>query len=168
MTQEQKEMLIKDICGRLAYGLKVQVDMSIDSSTYSDIVTVKGIMQDAIFHDTIDIKTQNAPKFSIDNSNIENVKPILFPMRAINQDMEIRWKDVNIGNTIYRNFEHDFYVDSDGDICIEMDDANYVYRNEYCSIIDVFNQYHIDYRNLIGQGLAISALDLSENPYNKK
>ena len=145
MTQQDKELLIKDLCARLPYGVKVNEGEDIYSVNVHLISSVESTLNYYI--------TKDCP-----------IKPILFPMSAITQEIEVNGKEVGIEEIINKHFEHYYFIDSEGDICIA-DGEEYVYCREYRFIIDAFNKYHIDYRGLIDKGLAISVFDLPENPY---
>lgn len=157
MTPEQKELLIKDLCARLPYGVK-----GIDTryGKPNEFHTITGVTYIPVFGYSINFDNG-------DNSYLEHnsFKPILFPLSAINQEIEVNGEKVKISRKINNNFAHRFFIDDDGDISIDEDDASYVYLQEYSFILDAFNKYHIDYRGLIDKGLAISVFDLPENPY---
>lgn len=141
MTKQDKELLITDLCARLPYGVKVG--------------DIRGIRTLKEFNSNT-LAALDKYKF----------KPILFPMSAIYETIEVGSERVCVMDIIEDNFQHSgFYIEKDGDIDIERTGASYVFLEEYRFIIDTFNLYHIDYRNLIGKGLAISVFDLSENPY---
>lgn len=159
MTQQDKELLIKDLCARLPYGVKVQTP-DIDRGNCHKFESGIFTLHEINIYGLVEIFEEEIGVISI-----EDIKPILFPMSAINQEIEVNGEKVKIYGIINNNFNHRFFIDSDGDISIEGDDASYVYLKEYSFILDTFHRYHIDYRNLIGKGLAISVFDLPENPY---
>ena len=72
MTQEDKELLLKDLCTRLQYGVKIQVNDKIES--------LEGI-------NVLD----NAVEYgSFLSSEIEEVKPYLFPLSNMTDE---EWED---------------------------------------------------------------------------
>lgn len=147
MTQQDKQLLITDLCARLPYGVKVSEGEDIYSVNVHLISSVDSTLNYYI--------TKDCP-----------IKPILFPLSALTQEIEVNGEKVKIYGIINNNFDHKFFIDSAGDISLEGDDyVSYVFLAEYSFILDAFNKYHIDYRNLIGKGLAISVFDLPENPY---
>lgn len=155
MTEEYKDLLIKDLYTRLPYGVKSQNRwIDINKNEYLYIDKIKWIDENYI-------RTDGEGKYYF----LERVKPILFPLSAINQEIEVNGEKVKIYSIVDNNFEHRFFIDNDGDISIEGDNASYIYLHEYIFILDTFNRYHIDYRGLIDKGLAISVYDLPENPY---
>ena len=64
MTQENKELLLKDLCARLAYGVKVLYD----NKAY-DVDYVSGKYEE--------IKLDIPDNYTLD---ISNIKPYLFPL----------------------------------------------------------------------------------------
>ena len=76
MTQEDKELLIKDICGRLPYGIKASCYGAEEEREIWDeieCVTLDGY---------VDIGQYSLP--------IENIKPILLPMSSMTEE---EWED---------------------------------------------------------------------------
>lgn len=152
MTPEQKELLIKDLCARLPYGVK-----GIDTryGKPNEFHTITGVTYIPVFGYSINFDNG-------DNSYLEHnsFKPILFPLSAINQEIEISGEKV----CVIRKIEDiQLAIDETGDL--DTEDIWSINPYEYIKIPDTFNRYHIDYRNLIGKGLAISVFDLPENPY---
>ena len=74
MEKQNKELLLKDICGRLPYDIKVLYNNKVYSIDY-----VSGIYEE--------IKLDN----SNDNYtlNISNVKPYLFPLSSMTEEQQI-------------------------------------------------------------------------------
>ena len=70
MTQEDKELLLKDLCARLSYGVKIQVNDNIE--------TVEGIN---ILDSIIEFGTYMV-------CDIEEVKPYLFPMSSMTEEQK--------------------------------------------------------------------------------
>ena len=75
MTQEDKELLLKDICARLPYGVKVNNEIQGDFEVY-------GFCENYIFVRT----TTSHADFSI-----ENIKPYLFPLSSMTKEQEKEW-----------------------------------------------------------------------------
>jgi hypothetical protein len=71
MTQEQKELLLKDICCRLPYGVKIQTD-------YTDIKILEGIQ----FPNYIGISDGY---YSLDDVEC---KPYLFPISSMTEEQK--------------------------------------------------------------------------------
>ena len=112
MTQEDKQLLLVDLCSRLLYGVKV-------------ITTVGGEIRN-------DKEQLNFAQLSLFEAGYEDVKPYLFPMSSITREQEIA-------------------------ICAIQDMG----LSYYHLIIDHYNEWHLDYRGLIGKGLAIDCTNLN-------
>lgn len=70
MKQEDKELLLKDLCGRLPYGVKISVKARVE--------TLEGI-------DTLDNVVEYSSYLS---SGIEEVKPYLFPLSSMTDEQK--------------------------------------------------------------------------------
>jgi len=138
MTQEEKELLIKDICARLQSGLICSIYREDDEGFGWRDAECKGYFKNKdnyefYFEDIITI------------DNIERLKPYLIPFSSMTEEEK----------SIYLSY-------------CECDDGDYIGETIYFNTIESFdylNQIHIDYRNLIPKGLAIEA---PENMYNTK
>jgi hypothetical protein len=76
MTQEQKNLLISDLCGRLPYGVKISVEARVE--------TLEGI-------DMIDYVVGYSSWLS---SGIEDVKPYLLPLSSMTEEQKEEHKDL--------------------------------------------------------------------------
>ena len=79
MTQEDKELLIKDLCTRLPYGVKVNNEIQGDFVIY-------GVCENYVFARTIN----NHADF-----HIENIKPYLFPLSSMTEEQKMFLKQQN-------------------------------------------------------------------------
>ena len=72
MEQEEKDrdLLLRDLCARLAYGVKIQVPYDICSGYYTETVW------------TID----NDEPFYVNGRGIEYIKPYLFPLSSMTDE----------------------------------------------------------------------------------
>ena len=77
MTQEHKELLLKDLCSRLPYRVKISVNNNIES--------LQGI-------NVLDNVVEYGSFLS---SGIEEVKPYLFPLSSITEEQEEEYNDLN-------------------------------------------------------------------------
>lgn len=134
MTQEQKDLLIKDLCARLPYGVMLKHIstekpfklFSIKRDEYASYkkdgveLAVNGIYYDWYVNDTYhDIELY--------------IKPYLFPLSSMTEEQK----------------------KEEYEICKE-----YIIGYE-SNLIDFYNKYHLDYRGLIPKGLAIDATGLN-------
>ena len=143
MTQEDKELLLKDICARLPYGVKVLVDnkhwCDFDGHTPSKI--------------TFD----NSYRLLFLGTKLGYVKPYLFPLSSMTEEEFVELK-------VFA----DLIYESDTLELVEWND-NYKTLEfwleevpSYCviKVFDWLNKNHFDYRGLIEKGLAIDATGL--------
>lgn len=138
MTQEEKDLLIKDLCARLPYGVKAQVKYPINTNGEC-IITTKEITSvncslDIVQAENIDI---------IVGYYIFEVKPYLFPLSSMTEEQRKEYESLCIKNTsectdLYSIvFPKDYYD--------TVESIDYLYKN------------HIDIRGFIPMGLAIDA-----------
>lgn len=154
MTQEDKQLLITDLCARLPYGVKV-ITPDIDRGNCHKFESGVFTLHEINIYGLAEIFEEEIGVISV-----EDIKPILFPLSAINQEIEVNGEKV----CVRRNIEDiQLTIDETGDL--DTDDIWSINPYEYIKVPDTFNRYHIDYRGLIDKGLAISVLALPENPY---
>lgn len=75
MTKEEKQLLFKDLCARLPYGVKAEL--------HGEVCTVLGYYNDFDFDDFV-ILTSNTPTGQ--QTNIANIKPYLRPMSSMTDE----------------------------------------------------------------------------------
>lgn len=76
MTQEDKELLFKDLCARLPYEVKLQFSYVITSPAI-----LKGIDKDFIECDIVVCE-------------LEDIKPYLFPLSSMTEEQEYQYREV--------------------------------------------------------------------------
>lgn len=141
MKQEDKELLLKDLCARLPYNVKVKFKYVINSP---EIVT--GIN----FYNEIIIESDNAV------CEIEDVKPYLFPFtndlldKATEESINCYVKLITLDCDLYNNESEK----------LEQEKLS-LKAKEYTSIVDYCYKNHIDINRLIPKGLAIDATRLN-------
>lgn len=138
MTQEEEDILLKDLSTRLPYGVKVQLSTN----------EVGILHQIAKGTCTIFIKNRITPPDFFDVS-INDIKPYLFPSSPMTKDQMIELS--NISNAIY-------IYPSDAEIVVSRARENLL---QFVPVFDWLNKNHFDYRGLISEGLAIDATDLN-------
>ena len=137
MTQEDKELLLRDLCARLPYGLCVQDEYGeIDYVNYNDVH----------FANYFD---------SILNGK---VKPYLRLMSSMTEE---EWEELNCIGHIVPLYDGSFGVDMRA-YC-KNSQPHYRRFSEFSTIEDWLNAHHFDYRGLIEKGLANEA---SEEMYS--
>ena len=146
MTQEDKELLFKDLCARLPYGVIV--------------VTPKGRgyvcnINLTIFDYELGV---NINPIIRDPFSINDVKPYLFPLSSMTKEQEKEIQEI-IGNPDYACIIRKTdglelwlnFIDTDPTISL---DAIF-------EVQDYLNKNHFDYRGLIEKGLAIDVTGLN-------
>lgn len=135
MTQEEKQLLLKDICSRLPYGVKM-----------SNINAI---------HNGLDL-----PPFTIDISDYKTSNPLIIinswylpwlrPMSSMTEEekkqfFKLKQMSVTVIVPNANRLEVEYIVDLEDD----GDGLNHLY--------DWLNAHHFDYRGLIEKGLALKA-----------
>ena len=145
MTQEDKDLLLRDLCARLPYGVKMQ--KSNEQNVFVDLYAIN------LNNYTIDFYTYKGKSLTIANTSklarygILLYKPCLFPMSSMTEEQLYELREMF-------GFEIEF---SDGSIELSTFHHNCLGYLEMVSMFDWFNKNHFDYRGLIPKGLAIDA-----------
>ena len=133
MTTEQKQLLIKDLCARIPYGVILNVEGVFGKPKHEQLAYVDSLGR-------IYISGYNLPIYLGDICLGETqVKPFLRPMSSmtkeeINEFHKLRFTHVNYGSEPLQ--------------CVLSIDET-----------DWLNTYHFDYRGFIEKGLALPAPD---------
>ena len=124
-------MLLKDICARLPYGIKVLVDnkhwCDFDGRTPSEI--------------TFD----NSYRLLFLGTKLGYVKPYLFPMSSMTEEQKEEY--YHIVN----------YISPDDTETWMEGEFIYVDTTQFLRLINFYHRNHLDYRGLINGGLALDA-----------
>ena len=148
MTQEDKELLLKDLCARLPYGVICHYDTIVPM-----VGKVKsyGRLYNISF---FDVKPCFQFHCNRDIFDFDNVKPYLFPLSSMTDE---QWREL-FETAGYEVREEDcgrhtemYYYDMVGH-------NNTLYPNY--DAIDWLNAHHFDYRGLIEKSLALDATNL--------
>lgn len=130
MTQQDKELLLKDLCARLPYGVKVQakgiIEFFGDENTCDEPYTLTEINTKFNLFGADSL----AGNSLFNRKGKSNVKPYLFPLSSMTKEQKIRCKAIQDMGASYSHH-----------------------------LIDRYNEWHLDYRGLIEKGLAINATD---------
>ena len=136
MKQEAKELLLKDLCGRLPYGVRC---------LYFDAEGNKRIDSlNAVFPND-DRLLIGCCSIDYSESDILGVIPYLFPLSSMNEG------------------QRDLFAKEGGVTISTFNSDGYRIIQEVHSFkaVDWFNEHHFDYRGLIEKGLAIDATNLN-------
>lgn len=82
MTQEEKELLVKDICGRLPYGLKVLKN--------KDSYKIRGVKDDCVI-----IRERAVYGVKEFITKIETIKPYLRPMDSMTEEEATEFESIS-------------------------------------------------------------------------
>ena len=137
MTQENKDLLLRDLCARLPYGVKVNYN--------EEVCTIDSIGNDS----ELLLKNNDGeiiPKWEDSLFiSIEKCKPYLFPLSSMTEEQQKELYSIQGVLTV------DF----------ELEEYKMVHLFQFQNVIDWFNKNHFDYRGLIEKGLAIDSTDLN-------
>lgn len=140
MTQEDKELLLRDLCARLPYGVICRTRKEYTSdSDFVDKEPIKGILID-ICYDVEKVTLKHIPltvRHNYDFS-VEEIKPYLRSMSSMTM----------IEKRVYATF---IYGDQ-------------ITVKDMIDLVDWLNKHHFDYRGLIKKGIAIEVTE-GNNPY---
>lgn len=130
MKQEEKELLLKDLCSRLPYGVKVKTPYN--DANLAGVVNRKGVRKDIDYVDVVTDK-QTYP--------IRYIKPYLRPMSSMTKEEN-------------KEMYHDCYIVS---IDFDRRTTDMVAVPNSTKIVDWLNAHNFDHHNLIEKGLALEA-----------
>ena len=142
MTQNEKDIFLKDLCARLPYGVKVRY------SSYEKFITCTLQAIDYVYNN-VDLWSKDA---CFNPVNISKIKPYLFPLSSMTEEQY--WEMQKLS----------------GEDCLEHMEIEKEWRNNspfthlplyQHRVIEFFHKYHFDYRGLIPMGLAIDATGLN-------
>ena len=147
MTQEHKELLLKDLCARLPYGVKFMCN--------KNIYTAKGL--DLIVADEGDWEYAVTAKDTAP-IEIDFIKPYLFPLSSMTGKQEKEIQQI-IGNPDYACIIRK----TDGlELWLNFIDTDpTIWLGAIFEVQDYLNKNHFDYRGLIEKGLALDATNLN-------
>ena len=144
MTQENKELLLKDLCARLPYGVKIYInDTDVD---IEKVGVLSMVDNDAVI------------AFTCDDSNtynyvtIHEVKPYLFPLSSMTKEQLFDVQEILGKNEIEIE---------DGFLRILDSDRNTISYLEILALLEWFYKNHFDINGLIEKGFAIDATNLN-------
>ena len=137
MTQEEKDLLLKDISARLPYGLKVCcINLSDEMPKVWDLIGMPALH-------LADILVEGSHRFA--GVNIEkSIRPYLRPMSSMTEEERKKYYET------MDEYTHRLYPNS----CDWSEHTEYSWT---IATFDWLNKKMFDYRGLIPMGLAISA-----------
>jgi hypothetical protein len=163
MTQEDKELLLKDLSARLPYGVKGSVEVEVSTGEYSIESGHLLFMEKEIDVELLGINkdTEEIEVRSLDNNidlseydyTIDDFNLYLRPMSSMTEEEKKEYYET------MDKYTHRLYPNS----------ADFSEHTEYSwttETFDFLNAHHLDYRGLIPKDLAI-AVTKENNPYKE-
>lgn len=145
MTQNEKQLLLKDLCARLPYGVKIHAE--VDGKVFGD-EELQIVNKSAILGDYGPVPVINPVEDDTnDGFELTNVKPYLRPMSSMTEEEREEFRKV--GGVMSHNLQNDHYAIS-------------AFTPE---AYDWLNENMFDYRGVIPTGLALEA---PEGMYKKE
>ena len=132
MTQEEKQLLIKDLCARLPYGVKVCARFNTGSRYTADVT--------AICADRDYIETRQNVLHTYRGSSVEDIRPYLRPLSSMTEEEGKEWEQLL-----------NYNLSDENEMMVT------VFVEDTPDYIDWFHEHHFDYRGLIEKGLALEA-----------
>lgn len=162
MTIEDKDLLLKDICSRLPYGVKVNAPFTTNkeenakgykiNSIHFGVVEWTPILfgekkrRNNIIIEAFNEKYNQYCSIDIElNNDIEEVKPYLFPLSSMTEEQKKELFYLSGISIIYGKF----YTNSEFTLEETLSGINWLLKN------------HFDINRLIPKGLAIDATNLN-------
>ena len=146
MMQEEKELLLKDLCSRLNTNLVCSIYRTDDQGIgYRDEI-LHGYCKGDIWYEFY-----FGEDCGICIDNVSKIKPYLLPISSMTEEQK---RECFKGTPLE--------IDKYGTIAVKDDlygNSQYTDLEIYLEVIDKLNKNHIDYRGLIPMGLAIDATD---------
>ena len=141
MTQEQKDLLLKDLCARLPYGVKAYVKnwSKLDRKYYEGIYDVKSVFPSL---NEVHVQSKTGSVDVMLGYSDYEIKPYLFPLSSMTEEQEKEFDQL---------------------IELELkainDEIDHIQATAF--EVDFYNKHHFDWRGLIPMGLAIDATNLN-------
>ena len=137
MTQEQKDLLLKDLCARLPYRVKIVIQ---DTFKYSIVPCEYHVLDVSNFSDIFCFNykkfDKRMKKAMRERPNDIVIKPYLFPLSSMTEEQKKEYQYIT---------------------------ERWMYDSSYSisDSIDWLNKNHFDYKGLIEKGLAIDCTNLN-------
>ena len=128
MENEYKELLLRDLCARLPYGVKIKFAFNKDVEKINNLIYVSDDEQSYI-HNSCLILTEDNIKY-VFNDWLDECKPYLRPMSSMTEEER---KEYNLTKVLS------------------------IVDYPTLKSFDWLNAHHFDYRGLIEKGLATTA-----------
>lgn len=156
MTQEEKSLLLQDLCARLPYHVRLKIWLK-DGTTEEGFLDLEhnygDVLRDTFYY-----------------NKIFDIKPYLRPMSSMTEEEKEDLLIMLLGKdgTKYFQVLSDGSIDNNDAAHQDLSNFNIHWVNfdgvNTSAYIDWLNSHHFDYRGLIKKGLAIKVTE-DNNPY---
>ena len=136
MTREQKDLLIKDLCGRLSHGVKCKI---LETNEVKILGAIQYDGENTLFDFwEDDQKIQYGYQLYL-----SEFKPCLLPISSITEEQKEEFNTQSL------------------ELQLKVIDEEIMYEKVTEFEVDFYNKHHLDWRGLIPMGLAIDATGLN-------
>ena len=139
MTQEQKDLLLKDLCARVPYGVKY-MRYSWDYDTDQELPVIE----------TLECADKDGYINHRRVYTVDDIKPYLFPLSSMTEEQK---------NDLIKNLKSNISVKNEEISFWNLYTANRM--DQWKWVFEWCDKNHFDYRGLIPMGLAIDATGLN-------
>ena len=140
MTPEEKQLLLKDLCGRLSYGTEISLVDGTSGMITSISIVLHGTFVTVYFN-----------RDNVEDVSLEDIKPYLRSMSSMTKEekkeLSARYVWEITSGKIQIRYHSEGYWDNDTECQTE----------EYLWLFDWLNAHHFDYRGLTEKELALEA-----------
>ena len=143
MTEQDKQLLLQDLCARLPYFVYIQIEDKTEPEPLNSFMDDDGFWFQLYDENGIG-----------EGYNVEQIKPYLRPMSSMTEEEKKSFQDACKKDMEIALDEYDREFSSEFDTYAPLLSGYHK--------IDWLNSHHFDYRNLIEKGLALPA---PENMY---
>ena len=137
MIQEEKQLLLKDLCARQPWGVKVQYNNKVYAIDY-------------VSAEYEEVKLNILDNYTV---GISDIKPYLRPMSSMTDEEKKEYYET------MDKYTHRLYPNS-------ADFSEHTEYSWTTDTFDFLNAHHLDYRGLLPMGLAIEG-NKENNPYEE-
>ena len=134
MTQNEKELLLKDLCARVPYGVKY-MRYSWDYDTDQELPVIE----------TLECADKDGYINHRRVYTVDDIKPYLFPLSSMTEEQKQEY-------TYIVN-----YISPDD--TENWKEGEFIYVEQFSQLMHFYHINHLDYMGLIPMGLAIDATD---------
>lgn len=145
MTQEEKQLLLQDLCARLPYKPRVKYGYS-----FMGVVAISGYTDEGYLNYDELKDFSIFPKYGLERKRVSDIIPYLRPMSSMTEEESGEFQKI-----VHEWFDKEmFYLTEEPFIGYALSLINYSVNP---ILFNWLNEHHFDYRGLIPMGLALEA-----------